>query len=131
MHGSPNAATPPDAGDTSVQALTETTFDTIIAPGSGIALVDFGAEWCPPCRMMAPVIERIARNYAGRAIVATVDVDANPGIAARYLVRSLPTFLFFENGELIAWIVGAVPEKMLAERLDALGAASHQAPPAP
>jgi thioredoxin 1 len=105
---------------TAARPLTDETFAAEIEQSRGIALVDFGADWCPPCRMMAPVIERIASEYAGRATVGTLDVDANPRVQARYDVRSLPTFLLFRDGEVVDRIVGAVPKSRLTERLDAL-----------
>jgi thioredoxin 1 len=104
--------------------LTEDTFRVEIEDRPGIALVDFGADWCPPCRMMAPVIERIASEYGERVTVGTLDVDTNPRVQARYNVRSLPTFLFFQDGALVDRIVGAVPKSRLTERLDALLAGS-------
>ena len=100
--------------------LTDETFGTEIEQGQGIALVDFGAAWCPPCRLMAPVIDRLAVDYAGRATVGTVDVDADVRTAASYNVRSFPTFLFFRDGQVVDRIVGAVPKTRLIERLDAL-----------
>ena len=102
------------------RALTDETFGAEIERARGVALVDFGADWCPPCRMMAPVVEQIAAEYAGRATVGALDVDANPRVQARYDVRSLPTFLFFRDGEVVDRIVGAVPKARLTERLDAL-----------
>ncbi len=77
--------------------LTEKTFDNVIS--GGITLVDFWATWCGPCRMQAPVIEELAEKYEGKFKVAKVDVDANPNIAARYGVMSIPTLIVFNNGE--------------------------------
>ena len=84
--------------------LTEKTFDNVIS--GGITLVDFWATWCGPCRMQAPVIEELAEKYEGKFKVAKVDVDANPNIAARYGVMSIPTLIVFNNGEDTARRVG-------------------------
>jgi len=120
---------PTDAGD--IVILSDATFDAAVGGASGLVLVDFGADRCAPCRMMKPVIERLARQYRGRVTVATLDVDANPRIAARFTVRSIPTFLFFRDGEAVAGIVGAVAESRLAAQLDALLAGGDDpSPPA-
>jgi thioredoxin 1 len=111
-----------------VRVLTDATFPTVIEQGGGVALVDFGADWCPPCRMMQPVVAQIAQRYAGRATIATVDVDTNTVTATTYHARSLPTFLFFVNGEVVDRVVGAVPETRLTARLDALLAALDSPP---
>ena len=84
--------------------LTEKTFDNVIS--GGITLVDFWATWCGPCRMQAPIIEELAEKYEGKFKVAKVDVDANPNIAARYGVMSIPTLIVFNNGEETARRVG-------------------------
>lgn len=100
--------------------VTDESFGVEIENQQGISLVDFGADWCPPCRAMEPIVERIASEYAGRARVAAVDVDVNARTTARYGVRSFPTFLFFRDGEVVDRIVGAVPKSRLIERLEAL-----------
>lgn len=102
------------------RAVTDATFAAEVDRHSGVVLVDFGASWCPPCRMMEPVIERLAAEYAGRAKVLTLDVDANPESSARFDVRSLPTFLIFQDGEVAERIVGAVPRGRLSEAIDRL-----------
>ena len=84
------------------------TFDSLVS-GEGVALVDFFATWCAPCRMLAPVIEQIAEQYDGRVKVAKVDIDAHPELASRYGVQSIPTVLVFKNGEMVAREVGARP----------------------
>ena len=84
------------------------------------ALVDFGADWCAPCRAIAPVVEQLARDFAGRAIVRTVDVDEQPELREQFGIRSIPSLLFFRDGEVVDRVVGAVPRTKLAERLEAL-----------
>jgi thioredoxin 1 len=83
-------------------------------------LIDFGAEWCPPCRAMKPVIDSLAEEFNSDALIGTLDVDANPHAPAKYGVRNLPTFLIFKNGTLRDRIVGAVPKILLQQKLKAL-----------
>ncbi len=82
-------------------------------------LVDFWAVWCAPCRMIAPAVEKIARDYAGRLKVAKLNVDDNPQTAMRYQVQGIPTLLLFKGGRVIDRIVGAVPEPLLRGKVDA------------
>jgi thioredoxin 1 len=88
-------------------AVTSATFDEAVLAAPLPKLVDFGAEWCGPCVAVAPVIRSLALEYADRLTVATVDVDADPQLAARYGVRSLPTVLLLEGGEVRRVLVGA------------------------
>ena len=83
-----------------------------------MAMVDFWATWCGPCKMLAPVIEDIGKKYDGKAVVAKVDVDANPGLAAKYGVMSIPTVIFFKDGKEIDRKVGVMPEGAFTEVLD-------------
>lgn len=101
-----------------VPAVTDETFarDVLAAPGP--VLVDFWAQWCPPCHMIAPVLTTIARDRAGTLAVRSMDYDANPITGARYRVLSLPTLLLFVDGEPIASIVGAQPKARLLARID-------------
>lgn len=82
-------------------------------------LVDFWAAWCGPCKMIAPVVKELAADYAGRAKVLKLDVDANPETAAQYGITSIPTLLVFKNGQVVDKVVGAVSKKVLAAKLDA------------
>jgi thioredoxin 1 len=97
--------------------VTDATFDADVTAHRGLVMVDFGAEWCAPCRVISPVVERLAAEYAGRARVATLDVDANPATMTRFDVRSLPTLLFFRDGQVVDRVVGAVPKATLEARL--------------
>jgi thioredoxin 1 len=100
--------------------LSEATFDTELAKHPEVLMVDFWAEWCAPCRAIAPALEELARESAGRATLAKVNVDDNPGLAARYGIRSIPTILFMKGGQVLDQVVGAVPKAQLKKRLDAL-----------
>lgn len=91
-------------------------FDQTIS--NGITLVDFTAEWCGPCKMMAPIIDRLAQEYAGRAKVAKVDVDTNIEIAMRYGIQGVPTFGIFKDGQMVQRIVGGVGYQPLKATLD-------------
>ena len=96
--------------------LTKETFEATVT-GPGITLVDFWASWCGPCLIVAPVLEQLAGEYAGRAKVAKVDVDANQHTAMRFNVRSIPSILFFRDGRHVDTVVGAVPKATLQERI--------------
>lgn len=83
-------------------------------------LVDFWASWCGPCHMLAPVIEELAADFEGRAKVGKLNVDDNADVAAQYRIRSIPTLLLFKDGQVVDQVVGAVPKRVLAEKLNAL-----------
>ena len=108
--------------DTSVQPVTDAAFASETA--HGVVAVDFTAEWCPPCRMMEPILEQAARDYAATIRVLKMDTDANPATMVRLGVRGLPTLLVFRDGAIVDRIVGAVPPAVLRRRLDAVLSAS-------
>ncbi len=93
--------------------VSDDNFATEIEQTAGLAVVDFWATWCAPCRMIAPIVEQLATEYAGKAKVAKLDVDHNQKTAARFNVRSIPTILFFKDGKLVDQVVGAVPRPQL------------------
>jgi len=93
--------------------LTEQNFDEALIAAQGLAMVDFWAEWCGPCRAIAPVLEELAEASEGRVTLMKVNVDENSGLAARYDIRSIPTILFFKEGALVERVVGAVPKTVL------------------
>lgn len=95
-------------------------FDDVVVKSDKPAIVDFWAEWCGPCRMIAPIIEEISGEYAGRIVVTKCDIDNNPAIATRYNIRSIPTILFFKDGKVADKQVGAVPKKNILEKLNLL-----------
>jgi len=100
--------------------LTEQSFDEALVANQSLMMVDFWAEWCGPCRAIAPVLEELARTSGGRVTLAKVNVDAHPGLAARYGIRSIPTILFVKDGKVADQVIGAVPKAQLQKKLDAL-----------
>ncbi|MBQ9471266.1 MAG: thioredoxin [Bacteroidales bacterium] len=102
------------------QQVNDSNFDTVVMNGGKPALVDFWAEWCGPCRMVAPLVEQIADEYADRAIVVKVNVDDCPDTAARFGIRNIPTLLYIKNGEVVDKQVGAAPKPTIAAKLDAI-----------
>ncbi len=100
--------------------LTDSNFQEQVLNNSGPVLVDFWATWCGPCRAIAPVIEELAKDFEGRATIAKMDVDHNQQVPMNYGVRSIPTLLIFKDGVVVDQLVGVVPKKKLAEKLEAL-----------
>jgi thioredoxin 1 len=97
--------------------VTDGDFDQVVLKSDVPVMVDFWATWCGPCRMVAPIVEELAREYDGKVRVAKVDVDENPGVAARYGIRSIPSILFFRGGQVVAQSIGAVPRAELEKKL--------------
>jgi thioredoxin 1 len=85
---------------------------------SGVVLVDFWAEWCAPCRRLAPTVDQLAEDYAGRMTVAKMDIDENPVTPSRFMVRGIPTLLLFKNGDLKETVVGLAAKDDLARMID-------------
>lgn len=98
--------------------LTDATFNETINSDKPV-LVDFWAEWCGPCKMIGPLVEELAGDYEGKAVVAKLNVDENPETTARFGVRSIPTLLVFKNGQIVDKQIGAVPKSILAQKLQA------------
>lgn len=97
--------------------VTDANFEVTVERAPMPVLVDCWADWCGPCHMLAPTIEALARDYAGRAVVGKLDVDANPGTASRFDVRGIPALLFFRGGQLVDRLVGVQPRGAIEARL--------------
>ena len=100
--------------------VNDVNFDEMVINSDKPVLVDFWAEWCGPCRMIAPIIEEIAHDFDGKALVVKCDVDNSPSVALKYSIRNIPTVLFFKNGKVADKQVGAVPKNSYATKLNAL-----------
>ncbi|NCO55536.1 MAG: thioredoxin [Bacteroidetes bacterium CG02_land_8_20_14_3_00_31_25] len=100
--------------------LTDSNFEETVIKSGKPVLVDFWAEWCGPCRMVAPVVHELSDEYKGKVVFGKVDVDNNNGVASKYGIRNIPTILFFKNGQVVDKLVGAVPKKQFVEKIDKL-----------
>lgn len=103
-----------------VKSVTAETFDSVVIQSSNLVMVDFWATWCGPCKIIAPVVEELANEYAGRVTFAKVNTDENPDLASRFNIRGIPTLIFFKDGKQIDQVVGAVPKAHLKSKIDSL-----------
>jgi thioredoxin 1 len=100
--------------------VSDTSFDSEVIKAEVPVLVDFWADWCQPCKMLAPIVADLAQEYGGRVKVAKLDVDANPNIAGKFGVMSIPTLILFKGGEAVQRLVGYQPKSALRAKLDPL-----------
>lgn len=98
--------------------VTSDSFDKVVIQSPGLVMVDFWATWCAPCKMVAPIVEELAKEYAGKATFAKINTDENSDIASRYNIRGIPTLIFFKGGKVLEQIVGAVPKAQLKSKID-------------
>ncbi len=103
-----------------VNEVTAATWEQEVLGENGLVLIDFWAVWCGPCRMIAPTVEELAKEYAGKVKVLKLNTDENPEIASRYKIMGIPTLMFFKGGQKVDQIVGAVPKPQLKAKLDSL-----------
>jgi thioredoxin 1 len=101
-----------------IRSVTDSTFETEVLKSDKPVLIDYWAEWCGPCKMIAPVLEEIAREYSGRLTVAKLNIDENPVTPPRYGIRGIPTLMLFRNGSVEATKVGAVSKSQLSAFLE-------------
>ncbi len=100
--------------------ITDGNFEELVMQSDKPVLIDFWAVWCGPCRMIGPFVEEMAKEYGEKAVIGKVDVDSNPGVAAKFGIRNIPTVLFVKNGQVADKQVGACPKQVLVNKLDAL-----------
>jgi thioredoxin 1 len=101
-----------------IKHVSDSTFDTEVIKSATPVLVDYWAEWCGPCKMIAPVLEDVAKSYAGRLTVAKLDIDANPAVTTKYGIRGIPTLILFKDGQVHAQKVGALSKSQLTAFVD-------------
>lgn len=100
--------------------VTDATFEDVVIKSDKPVIVDFWAEWCGPCRMVAPIVNEIGEEYKDKAVVVKLDVDGNPEVSNKFGIRNIPTILFFKGGQVVDKQVGAVPKNVLVNKLEAL-----------
>ena len=100
--------------------ITDANFEELVVKSDKPVVIDFWAVWCGPCRMIAPLIEEMSKEYEGKAVIGKLDVDNNPAVTSKFGVRNIPTVLFLKGGEVVDKQVGAVPKSALVQKLEAL-----------
>jgi len=100
--------------------INDANFEELVLQSDKPVLVDFWAEWCGPCRMVAPIVNELSEDFAGRLVVGKVDVDSNPGIASKFGIRNIPTILFFKDGTVVDKHVGAAPKSTLSAKVESI-----------
>ncbi|MFO0752841.1 MAG: thioredoxin [Thermodesulfovibrionales bacterium] len=100
--------------------MTSASWAQEVEQSGGLVMVDFWAVWCGPCRMVAPTVEELAKEYSGKVKVGKLNTDENPDVASKYKIMGIPTLMFFKDGQKVDQIVGAVPKPQLKAKIDAL-----------
>lgn len=103
-----------------VTNVTSDNFDSVVLKAANLVMVDFWATWCGPCKIIAPVIEELAKEYAGKVTFAKLNTDENTDVASRFNIRGIPTLIFFKEGKVLDQVVGAVPKAQLKSKIDTL-----------
>ncbi len=103
-----------------INEVTSATWENEVLKTDSLVMVDFWAVWCGPCRMIAPTVEELAKEYTGKLKVMKLNTDENPDIASRYKIMGIPTIMFFKSGQKLDQIVGAVPKPQLKAKIDTL-----------
>ena len=103
-----------------IKHVSDATFDGDVVQADKPVLVDYWAEWCGPCKMIAPILDEVAKDYSGRLQIAKMNVDENREVPAKYGIRGIPTLMLFKGGELVATKVGALPKSQLVEWLNSV-----------
>ncbi len=103
-----------------IQEVTSSTWDSDVLKYQGLVMIDFWAAWCGPCRIVAPTVEELAKEYTGKIKVMKLNTDDNPDIASKYNIMGIPTLMFFKDGRKLDQIVGAVPKQQLKEKIESL-----------
>jgi thioredoxin 1 len=106
--------------DSMADAVTSATWEQEVLKSKDLVLVDFWAVWCGPCRMVAPIVDEISKEYAGKMKVLKLNTDENSDVASKYRIMGIPTLMFFKNGQTVDQIVGAVAKNQLKAKVDAL-----------
>ena len=101
-----------------IKHVSDASFEQDVLKASGPVLVDYWAEWCGPCKMIAPILEEVAKEYDGKLVIAKLDVDANTAVPAKFGIRGIPTLILFKNGEVAAQKVGALAKGQLTAFID-------------
>ena len=101
-----------------VTSVTNDTFESVVLQAQGLVMVDFWATWCGPCKIVAPVVEELSKEYEGKVVFAKVNTDENSDLATKYNIRGIPTLMFFKEGKLLDQVVGAVPKAQLKSKID-------------
>jgi len=103
-----------------IQEVSSSTWDRDVLKYQGLVMIDFWAAWCGPCRIVAPTVEELAKEYTGKIKVMKLNTDNNPDIASKYNIMGIPTLMFFKDGRKLDQIVGAVPKQQLKEKIESL-----------